>query len=191
MRFWYNWLLNYHAGLSLILCTIILLKRSLLYRRNPLLLRPDLLMTFDPTRILQIIDRCYILHQILLLHLIKLTDRYLPLRTLLSRTLRTLQYSLRTLFLLFLQPFWNLSRQVVQSLPVFINIIVDFLWFLLVEWFLLELVLGLLIEHTEFFFDLELFFFFINFSVLPWEINVNLGFLLFNLLILFLQVTSA
>ena len=168
MWFWYNWLLNYYTRLSLILRTIILLKRSLLHRRNPFLLRPHLLMTFDPTRILQIIDRCHILHQILLLHLIKLTDRYLPLRTLLSRTLGTLQYSLRTLFLLFLQPFWNLSWQVVQSLPVFINIIMDFLLFLWVEWFLLELVLWLLIEHPKFFLDLELFFFFVDFCVLPW-----------------------
>lgn len=161
MGFWYNWLLNYYTSLSLILGTIILLKRSLLHRCNPLLLGPDLLMTFYPTWILQIIDRSHILHEIFLLNLIKLTHWYLPFRTLLSSTLSTLQYSLRTLFLFFLQALWNLSWQVVQSLPVFINIIMHFLRFLRIKRFLLELVLRLFIKHSEFFFDLELLVFFI------------------------------
>lgn len=161
MGFWDHLLFYYHTSLSFIFGTIILLKRSFLHRCNPLLLGPNLLMTFDPTWILQIIDRSHILHEIFLLNLIKLTHWYLPFRTLLSSTLSTLQYSLRTLFLFFLQALWNLSWQVVQSLPIFINIIMHFLWFLWVEWFLLELVLRLLIKHSEFFFNLELLVFFI------------------------------
>lgn len=134
LSLWFGNLLLKHTYFSFVFCAIFFFNWSFFNWSYFVLLRSHLLMRLYSTLVCDTTQGFNILLQIILIKFTNWIERYVSLWTFLSSAFSTLTYSFWAFLLFLFRPFWNLSREVVKSMSIFIHIIM--IEFLKLLWFL-------------------------------------------------------